>query len=136
MSIINWELHQKLNGNSEIKTKFTFREFVINEAKKPESLEEFAKNRLAGASKIAQNAKEKGGDALLTYQHFKVKFPYYKKAAAGKFDLAESKKELAEHLKTIDGSTKAIKLKQMDFQRVVGQIEVLGELIIKYNEIH
>jgi hypothetical protein len=136
MSIINWELHQKLRGNSEIKTKFTFKEFVINEAKKPESLEEFAKNRLAGASKIAQNAKEKGGDALLTYQHFKVKFPYYKKAAAGKFDLVESKKELAEHLKTIDGSTKAIKLKQMDFQRVVGQIEVLGELIIKYNEIH
>ena len=94
MSIINWELHQKLRGNSEIKTKFTFREFVINEAKKPESLEEFAKNRLAGASKIAQNAKEKGGDALLTYQHFKVKFPYYKKAAAGKFDLAESKKNI------------------------------------------
>lgn len=135
MSVINWELHQKLN-TSDSKIQTSFKKFVINEAKGTESLEEFAKNRLAGASKIAQNAKEKGGDALLTYQHFKVKLPYYKKAAAGKFDLVESKKELAEHLKTIDGSTKAIKLKQMDFQRIVGQIEVLGELIIKYNEIH
>jgi len=135
MSIINWELYHKFKGtDSRIETEFT--SFVINEAKKPETLEEFAKNRLGGASKIAQNAKEKGGDALLTYQHFKVKLPYYKKAAAGKFDLAESKKELTELLKTIDGSTKAIELKQMEFQRIVGQIEVLGELIIKYNEIH
>lgn len=134
MSIINWEIHHKIKG-TDSKIETSFKGYVINEAKKPESLEEFAKNRLAGASKIAQNAKEKGGDALLTYQHFKVKFPYYKKAAAGKFDLAASKKELAEHLKTIDGSTKAISLKQMEFQRIVGQIEVLGELIIKYNEI-
>jgi hypothetical protein len=135
MSIINWDLHHKVNGtNSRIET--SFKSFMVNEAKAPESLEDFAKNRLAGASKIAQSAKEKGGDALLTYQHFKVKFPYYKKAAAGKFDVADAKKELAEHLRAIDGSTKAIKLKQMEFQRIVGTIEVLGELIIKYNEIH
>lgn len=114
----------------------TFQQFVINEAKQTETFEQFAKNRLGGATKIAENAHKKGGDALLTYQHFNIKLPYYKKAAAGKFDLVESKKELAEHLKTIDGSTKAVKLKQMDFQRIVGQIEVLGELIIKYNEIH
>ena len=30
----------------------------------------FADNRLGGATKIAQTAKEKGGDALLTYHHF------------------------------------------------------------------
>jgi hypothetical protein len=133
MSIINWELHQKSLPKTKIATRFIdFNE--LYEAKKVESLEEFAKNRLGGASKIAQNAKEKGGDALLTYQHFKVKLPYYQKAAAGKFNLAEAKKELSEHLKSIDGSTKAIALKQMDFQRIVGKIEVLGELIIKYNE--
>jgi hypothetical protein len=112
-----------------------FSEF-INEAKSTESLVEFAENRLAGASKIAQNAKEKGGDALLTYQHFKVKLPYYKKAAAGKFNLTEAKSELSKLLAEIDGSTKAIKLQQMEFQRIVGKIEVLGELIIKHNEIH
>lgn len=133
MSIINWELHQRTLPKAKIATRFIdFNE--LYEAKKVESLEEFAKNRLGGASKISQNAKEKGGDALLTYQHFKVKLPYYQKAAAGKFNLAEAKKELSEHLKSIDGSTKAIALKQMDFQRIVGKIEVLGELIIKYNE--
>lgn len=133
MSIINWELHQKTLPKTKIAT--TFMDFnALHEAKKVETLEEFAKNRLGGASKIAQNAKEKGGDALLTYQHFKVKLPYYQKAAAGKFNLTEAKKELSEHLKSIDGSTKAIALKQMDFQRIVGKIEVLGELIIKYNE--
>ena len=133
MSIINWELHQQLLPKQNIATKFA--DFTkLNEAKQVESLQDFAKNRLGGASKIAQNAKEKGGDALLTYQHFKVKLPYYQKAAAGKFNLAEAKKELSEHLKSIDGSTKAIALKQMDFQRIVGKIEVLGELIIKHNE--
>jgi len=133
MSIINWELHQRTLPKSKIAT--TFMDFAaLTEAKKIETLEEFAKNRLGGASKIAENAKEKGGDALLTYQHFKVKLPYYKNAAAGKFNLAEAKKELSEHLKSIDGSTKTIALKQMDFQRIVGKIEVLGELIIKYNE--
>ena len=133
MSIINWELHQKTLQKTNIAT--TFIDFnALHEAKKVEAIEEFAKNRLAGASKIAQNAKEKGGDALLTYQHFVVKLPYYKKAAAGKFNLAEAKKELSEHLKSIDGSTKTISLKQMDFQRIVGKIEAIGELIIKYNE--
>ena len=44
----------------------------INESKK-ESFEEFSLIRLNGAKKIAENAKEKVGDALLTYHHFKVK---------------------------------------------------------------
>ena len=51
---------------------------LLTEAK--ESFEQFAKNRLAGAEKIIANAKEKGGDALLTYTHFNVKPSYYKKA--------------------------------------------------------
>jgi hypothetical protein len=120
-----------------LKNIITLYERFLNESDSDEkSFEEFAKTRLDGATKIAESAKERGGDALLTYYHFIVKLPYYKKAADGKFDLSESKKELAEHLKTIDGSTKAIKLKQMEFQRIVGQIEVLGELIIKYNETH
>lgn len=134
MSILNWEAYHKANKTAVTNFSKELSYSVISEKKSTESLEEFAKNRLAGASKIAQNAKEKGGDALLTYQHFKVKLPYYKKAAAGKFDLAEAKKELAQHLASVDGSSKAVSLKQMDFQRIVGQIEVLGELIIKHNE--
>ena len=34
---------------------------------------DFAKNRLAGAEKIIKNAKEKGGDAILSYYHFAAK---------------------------------------------------------------
>ena len=56
--------------------------------------EEFADAREAGAEKIANKAHEKGGSALLTWHHFKVKLPYYKKAAEGKLDMEEAKKEL------------------------------------------
>lgn len=104
------------------------------ESKQPESFTEFAENRLVGASKITQNAKEKGGDALLTYEHFRVKIPYYKKAAAGKFKLKEAQSELTELMKRLDdGTDRMISLKQTEFQQLVGKIEVLGELIIRHN---
>ncbi len=90
---------------------------------------EFAEKRLGGATKIAESAKEKGGPAMLTYHHFVVKLPYYKKAAAGNFDLEETKKEYKECLDRLCdlGSN----INQIEFQKLVGKIEVLGELIIK-----
>lgn len=104
----------------------------INESDSNESFEEFAKNRLGGASKISEAAKEKGGDALLTYHHFRVKLPYYEEAANGKFDLVESKKLLKSNMKTlIKGLSGDIDIDQVEFQKVMGIIEVLGELIIK-----
>jgi hypothetical protein len=113
----------------------TFQQFVINEAKSGETFEQFAQNRLNGATKIANDAHKKGGDSLLTYQHFKVKLPYYKKAASGKFKLEEAQSVLSELLSKLDGSSKAVELEQMDFQRTVGKIEVLGELIIQHSKI-
>lgn len=92
----------------------------------PNSFDEFALTRGEGAAKIASNAKEKGGLALLTYNHFKVKAPYYKKAAEGKFNLQEAKKEFKETLSKI-----SLEMDQTTFQREVGRLEVLGELIIK-----
>ena len=105
----------------------------INEAdKKGESFEDFAKTRLAGASKITEAAKEKGGDALLTYHHFKVKLPVYEKAADGKFDSVEAKDEMEALVKAlVKGTAGSIKLEQVEFQKLVGLIEVLGELLIK-----
>jgi hypothetical protein len=50
----------------------------------------------------------------------------YKKAAAGKFDIDTAKKEFAETLKSI-----SLDMTQIEFQREVGRLEVLGELIIK-----
>jgi len=91
-----------------------------------ESFEQFAKNRLAGAEKIIANAKEKGGDALLTYDHFKVKPSYYKKAINGNFDKDTAKKEFNETYKKI-----SLNMTQTQFQREVGRLEVLGELLIR-----
>lgn len=95
------------------------------ETKKSE-LEEFATTRYKGAEKISDNAKEKGGLALLTWNHFKVKLPYYKKAAEGKLDLDKAKKEFNQTLKSI-----SLDMSQTEFQTEVGRLEVLGELLIK-----
>jgi hypothetical protein len=87
---------------------------------------DFVNNRMNGAAKITQNAKEKGGDALLTYHHFVVKLPYYKKAKDGEMDIDVAKKEFAETLSKI-----SLDMDQTTFQTEVGRLEVLGELIIK-----
>ena len=91
-----------------------------------ESFQEFAETRGKGATKIADNAHEKGGLSLLTWHHFKVKLPYYKKAAEGKFDLKAAKKEFDETYKKISSD-----MPQIDFQREMGRLEVLGELLIR-----
>ncbi len=97
---------------------------LLREAK--EVLEDFAKTRGEGAAKIASNAREKGGLALLTWHHFKVKAPYYKKASEGKLDMKQAKKEFEETYKKI-----SLDMSQIEFQREVGRLEVLGELLIK-----
>ena len=91
-----------------------------------ETFEEFAKKRGEGAAKIAENAEKKGGLALLTWHHFKVKAPYYKKASEGKLDLEKAKKEFEETYKKI-----SLDMTQIEFQREVGRLEVLGELLIR-----
>jgi hypothetical protein len=105
----------------------------INEAKTQGlNFEDFAKARLEGASKISEAAKAKGGSALLTYQHFHVKLPYYSKAAKGKFDRVKMQSELSDLVKELArGSSGKIKLEQMYFQRLLGKIEVIGELLIR-----
>lgn len=105
----------------------------INEAKTNDlGFEEFSQVRFDGAKKIADAAKAKGGAALLTYQHFVVKLPYYKKAAAGKFNGAEMQKEFSSLVKDLaSGTSGKIKLEQVAFQRLVGKIEVIGELLIR-----
>jgi hypothetical protein len=35
-----------------------------------------------------------------------------------------------------DGTEKMVSLKQIEFQKLVGLIEVVGELIIKFNELN
>ena len=97
---------------------------ILKEIK--ESFIEFADTRMNGAEKIANNAKEKGGLSMLTYNHFIVKMPYYKKAKQGDFNIEEAKKEYDKTYKSI-----SLDMTQTEFQREVGRLEVLGELIIR-----
>jgi len=100
---------------------------ILTEAKKiKETFEEFANIRGKGAAKIAETAEEKGGLALLTWHHFKVKAPYYKKANEGKLNMEDAKKEFEETYKKI-----SLSMTQIEFQREVGRLEVLGELLIR-----
>lgn len=101
---------------------------ILEVKKEKETFEEFATTRAAGAAKIASTAEEKGGLAMLTYNHFYVKAPYYKKAIEGKFDIEKAKEEFAEILKSI-----SLDMNQNEFQRQVGKMEVLGELLIRDN---
>ena len=90
------------------------------------ALEEFAETRGKGAEKIADTTQKAGGLSLLTYKHYKVKLPYYKKAAAGKLDKETAKKEFEETLKSI-----SLNMTQNEFQIEMGRLEVLGELLIQ-----
>ena len=97
---------------------------ILKEVK--ETFESFATTRAKGAAKIASTAEEKGGLALLTWHHFKVKAPYYKKAEDGKFDKEAAIKEFEQTYKKI-----SLNMTQTEFQREVGRLEVLGELLIR-----
>ena len=97
---------------------------ILKEAK--ETFEEFANIRGKGAAKISENAEKKGGLSLLTWHHFKVKLPYYKKASEGKLNMEDAKKEFEDTYKKI-----SLDMTQIEFQREVGRLEVLGELLIK-----
>jgi hypothetical protein len=96
---------------------------------KKDTLESFADTRENGAKKISDSARDKGGLSLLTWHHFKVKLPYYKQAVAGKFDVDAAQKEFDATFKKI-----STKMDQTSFQREVGRLEVLGELIIRYRQ--
>jgi hypothetical protein len=98
------------------------------------TFEEFSKKRGEGAMKIAENAKEKGGLSILTYYHFVVKEPYYKKAQQGTIDLVKSKKELKALVEELYQGINDMSIKQIAFQKLVGKIEVLGELLIEDKE--
>lgn len=110
-------------------------ELAETDKKDDMSIEDFSEKRLGGAEKIVDNAKEKGGVALLTYHHFEVKLPYYEKAAKGELDMDDAKKEYKDLLEKLYLATKGdMDIQQISFQELVGKIEVLGELIIKENE--
>lgn len=98
--------------------------------------EDFSEHRLDGATTISKNAQEKGGDALLTYHHFIVKLPFYEEATDGKFEPKRAKahyEDLVDEL--VEKTGNGMNIDQIDFQELMGKIEVLGELLIKHQEL-
>ena len=108
------------------------KEIMVQETKQEE---EFAETRMAGAEKIVDNAKDKGGLAMLTWHHFKVKLPYYKKASEGTLDMDKTTALYKKFLEELYVSTKDdMNMEQIPFQELLGKLEVLGELLIKHKE--
>lgn len=101
-------------------------DLILEATNEKPAFEDFAEKRFKGAKKIADGAKEKGGVSMLTYHHFQVKLPYYTKAEKGKMDMEAAKKEFEKTYKKI-----SLGMTQIEFQREVGRLEVLGELILK-----
>jgi hypothetical protein len=107
----------------------------INESKESE-FKEFSGKRYDGAKKIADSAEEKGGPALLTRDHFRVKLPYYTEAKRGSFDADEAKREYAELCGRLHHKKDKIETMGMkDFQEILGRMEALGELLIKNQDL-
>lgn len=99
---------------------------------KDNSFLDFAGKRMEGAAKISNDAKEKGGLAILTHHHFVVKLPYYQRAKEGNLDLEQTKAEYKELLEKLYTQTnEEMNIGQIEFQELVGKIEVLGELLLK-----
>jgi len=101
-----------------------------------ESLIQFLDKRAAGAAKIAHSAKEKGGFSTLTAIHFAAKAKPY--AECEKMENAPNKdcdranahyKKKAEELHTKLADLD--KLTQKEFQALMGELEVYGEVYIR-----
>lgn len=96
---------------------------------------EFAEARHKGAKDIADKAQKKGGPATLTYHHFRVKLPYYETAMNGEFNPLKAAEELRVIVAEVgNGSATWSRAEQTGFQELIGRLEVVGELLIKWNE--
>jgi hypothetical protein len=103
---------------------------TILESKK-DKFEEFLETRKKGAAKIQKTAQEKGGPSLLTSQHFKAKEIPYKKSIehVNDSDRESFFKEEAEKCLSKLKSWK--NMTQKEFQTVMGELEVWGEVYLK-----
>ena len=122
-------INQKVAGGEPVNNMIKLTNILKEEIGK--DFKTFAGKRLDGATKITTDAKEKGGPSLLTYHHFKVKLPYYKKAKDGQLDINIAKMEYKKLMNQLCSLPEATNMEQIEFQELVGKIEVLGELIIK-----
>tara|TARA_B100000963_G_C22632643_1_gene675789 strand:- start:1333 stop:2118 length:786 start_codon:yes stop_codon:yes gene_type:complete len=119
-----YEIRDKMEADEREKTNETIDPKV--------DLTEFAEKRGDSAKNTVSSSKEKGGFSMLSYDHFKVKIPYYEKAAKGNFDMSNFKDEYDDLInELVESTSKDMDITQKKFQEIVGKIEVLGELCIR-----
>jgi hypothetical protein len=101
-----------------------------------ESLKQFLAKRLSGAIKIADSSQHKGGFATLTAIHYKAKLKPYRDAEkmeknpnmdCDKCNAHYKKMAKQLHAKLADLD----KLSQREFQSLMGELEVYGEVYIR-----
>lgn len=95
------------------------------EPEKNEELETFIQKRKAGAAKLAKQATMKGGLSNLTAVHFRAKSKPYDVCAKNLGDkkvIKDHVNDLLKQLKSWEG------MSQLEFQKVVGELEVYGEV--------
>jgi hypothetical protein len=108
---------------------------VLEEIKKKmgveEKFDEFLNKRKGGAEKIAKSAKAKGGYSTLTAIHFAAKEkPYndclkWEDKPGKEKHFKEKAKEIYAKLADLDSLT------QREFQALMGELEVYGEVYIR-----
>lgn len=104
----------------------TFNEYV-NE--KTSNNIKFCEDRKKGATKIANEAKAKGGIAELTYWHFTAKIPEYDaciKAIKENKPTSYFQQQETRLIHQLSGIRN-----QRKFQEIMGKVEVWGEVFIK-----
>lgn len=102
--------------------------FTANKAKKrQEEILDFLQKRREGARKIYNDTASKGGPAQLTAWHFKAKDRQYLDAiSAVKNNRPES--YFKNQVNSLIGKIRAGKNKQKNFQELMGELEVWGEI--------
>lgn len=89
---------------------------------------EFLDKRAKGAAKLASNSKKKGGFALPTAIHFAAKARPYAECVKHKDDedyIADKANDCLKKLQKWD------QMSQREFQAVMGELEVYGEVYIR-----
>lgn len=103
---------------------------ILESTTKDDKFAEFVKARKSGAEKIQHTAEAKGGPAKLTAEHFKAKAKPYEQALkiSSKSDKSKTFAKNATDCLSKLRSWKT--MTQKEFQVVMGQLEVWGELFI------